>query len=211
MIYKIYLIDGDNGISLLEATFRDLNKIQDNIITNFFNAINRTIDNIKEAMAKGKRINNMFRILESEKSIIVIYYHLLSRVLFCSISDADDDTEKIKEVINKIGSRFWKKHQSDIEIFRTTTEKNRFQTFIVDVENLALGGRIAEIFPKLLIVKSVLEKILTMGMISEFDLQVALKCDGKKSPLNIARFYRKSRNEINDVLKKLGQLDIIKL
>ena len=153
----------------------------------------------------------MFRILESEKSIIVIYYHLLSRVLFCSISDADDDTEKIKEVINKIGSRFWKKHQSDIEIFRTTTEKNRFQTFIVDVENLALGGRIAEIFPKLLIVKSVLEKILTMGMISEFDLQVALKCDGKKSPLNIARFYRKSRNEINDVLKKLGQLDIIKL
>lgn len=211
MIYKIYLIDGDNGISLLEATFRDLNKIQDNIITNFFNAINRTIDNIQEAMAKGRRINNMFRILESEKSIIVIYYHLLSRILFCSISDADDDTEKIKEVINKIGGRFWKKHQSDIEIFRTTTEKNRFQTFIVDVENLALGGRIAEIFPKLLIVKSVLEKILTMGMISEFDLQVALKCDGKKSPLNIARFYRKSRNEINDVLKKLGQLDIIKL
>ena len=141
IIHKVYLID-TSGILLLEATFKDLKNIlsedrniQAEIITGFFNAINRTIDNIQEAMAKGRRINEMTRVLASEESVIIIYYHPLSRVLFCSISDADDDTDKIKEVVNKIGNRFWKKHQSDLNYFRTTTEKKRFQTFITEVEN----------------------------------------------------------------------------
>ncbi len=209
MIYKVYLID-ENGISLLETTFRDLDNIPDETIPNYFKIINKTIDNIQEAMAKGKIVKDLSRVMESEESTIAIYYHQLSKVLFCSISDADDDTKKIKEVIKKIGHRFWKKHQSDLENFRTTAEKKRFQTFTADVENLTLGGRIAEVFPNLLIGKSVLEKILTMGMIDEVDLQVALKCNGKRSPLRIARSYEKNRNEITDVLKKLEKLDIIK-
>ncbi|MHA2089022.1 MAG: hypothetical protein ACW972_12145, partial [Promethearchaeota archaeon] len=79
MIYKAYLIDGDNGISLFESTFKELNKIQDEILTGFFNAINKTIDVIQESMAKGRRINEMNRIIESEDSTIFIYYHPLSR------------------------------------------------------------------------------------------------------------------------------------
>ena len=119
MIYKIFLIDADNGISLVESTFKELKKIQDDIITGFFNAINTTIDVIQEAMIKGRRVNEMDRILQSEDSIIFIYYHPLSRILFCSISDADDNSEKIEEVIHIIANRFWKKHQSDLKNFRT--------------------------------------------------------------------------------------------
>jgi hypothetical protein len=213
IIYKIFLIDGDNGISLLESTFREFakRKIQDDILTDFFNAINKTIDNVQESMAKGRRVNEMTRVLESEDSTFVIFYHPLSRVLFCAISDADDETDKIKEVIRKVGKRFWNKHQSDLNVFRTTAEKSRFQTFITDIENLSMGGRYAEIFPKLLVVKNVLDKVLSMGMINEFDLQIAVRCTGKNSPLKIARLYDKTRNEINDVLKKLEQLDIIKI
>lgn len=212
MIYKIFLIDGDNGISLLEAIFQEFGKeIHDEILTGFFNAINRTIDNIQAAMSKGRRVNEMTRLLESEDSTIVIYYHPLSRILFCSISDADDDTDKIKEALNKIGSRFWKKHQSDLNIFRATTDKMRFQTFIADIENISSGGRVAEVFPKQMVVQNVLEKILSMGMINDFELQVALSCTGKRSPLKIARFFGKTRNEINEILKKLEQLDIIKI
>ena len=94
----------------------------------FFQAINKTIDVIQESMAKGRRVNEMNRVVESEDSTILIYFHPLSRVLFCSISDADDDSEKIEEIVHKIANRFWKKHQSDLKVFRATTEKSRFQT-----------------------------------------------------------------------------------
>jgi len=48
-----------------------------------------------------------------------------------------------------------------------------------------------------------------MGMIDDEDLQVALKCTGKTSPLRIARELAKSRNDVNSILKKLEQLDIV--
>jgi hypothetical protein len=162
-------------------------------------------------MAKGRRVNEMNRLLKSEDSTILIHYHPLSRVLFCSISDADDNSEKIEEVIHKIANRFWKKHQSDLKNFRNTSDKSRFQTLIADIENLTIGGRIAEVFPKLLIVKNVLEKVLSMGMIDEFDFQVALQCTGKNSPLQISRILNCKHDEINDVLKKLVQLEIVKM
>ncbi|MHA1148890.1 MAG: hypothetical protein ACTSR8_11690 [Promethearchaeota archaeon] len=212
MIYKIFIVDADNGISLLETVFKEFGKqIEDEILTGFFNAINRTIDNIQAAMSKGRRINEMTRVLESEDSTIMIFYHPLARVLFCSVSDADDDTDKIREMIHKIGTRFWKKHQSDLKVFRTTTEKTPFITFKSDIENISMGGRIAEVFPKKMVVKRVLEKILSMGMITDFDYQIAMSCSGKNSPLKIARLYGRTRNEINEVLKKLEELDIIKI
>ncbi len=209
MIYKVYLIDADSGISIFEVTFRELKKIQDDILTGFFQVINKTIDVIQESMTKGRRVNEMNRIVESEDSTILIYFHPLSRVLFCSISDADDDTEKIEEIIHNIATRFWKKHQSDLKVFRATTEKSRFQTFSADVENLTIGGRIAEVYPKLLVVKKVLEKVLLMGMIDEIDFQIALLCTGNSSPLKISRSNKKKKKEIHDILKKLDELDII--
>lgn len=204
------MIESSSGISLLESTFRELKKIQDDILTGFFNAINKTIDIIQESMAKGRRVNEMDRVVESEDSTIFIHFHPLSRILFCSISDADDDTEKIEDVIHKIAARFWKKHESDLKVFRNTAEKGRFQTFTAEIENLTVSGKIAESFPELLIAKNVLEKILTMGMINELDFQIALLCMEKNSPLKISRILRKKRSVINDSLKKLEQLDIIK-
>jgi hypothetical protein len=160
-------------------------------------------------MVKGKNGDDMVRIVESENSTIIIVYHPPSRILFCSISDADDDVDKLIDIINKISSRFWKKHQSDIKLFRTTSEKSRFQSFKISIENLCQGGRVAEFFPRLLIAENVLHKIVSMGMINEEELQVALKCTGKTSPLRIAKELSKSRNDVNIVLKKLEQLDIV--
>lgn len=160
-------------------------------------------------MVKGKNRDDMNRIVESENSTIIIVYHPPSRVLFCSISDADDDVDKLMDVINKISTRFWKKHRSDIKLFRTTSEKSRFQTIIADIENICQGGRVAEVFPRLIVGENVLPKISSMGMIDQEELQVALKCTGKFSPLKIARELSKSRNEINTILKKLEQLDIV--
>jgi len=211
LIYKIYLIDGDNGISILNTSFKEFqkDKIDDNLIPGFFNEINAIIDSIQNAMAKGKKENEFVRMLESEYSVILIYYHPTSRILFCSISDADDDTEKLVEVIHKIANRFWKKHKSDITNFRTTTEKSPFKTIIADIENLCHGGHVAEVFPKLMIVKGVLEKILSMGMINDFDFHVALICTGDNSPLKISRLMQRPKTKIIDSLKNLHQLDII--
>lgn len=162
-------------------------------------------------MAKGRRVNEMNRVVESEDSTIFIYYHPLSRILFCSISDADDDIEKIKEVIHKIANRFWKKHQSDLKIFRSTTDKTRFQTLNADIENLTMGGTIGEIFPKLLIAKNVLEKVILMGTIKDVDFEIALLCTGENSPLKISRILHMRKTEIYDSLKKLEKLDVIKI
>ena len=196
----------------METTFKELkkDKIPNGVIPGFFKEINDIIDTIQAAMVKGKNGNEITRIVESENSTIIIIYHPLSRILFCSISDADDDVDKLIEVIKKIANRFWKKHQSDIKIFRTTSEKSRFQTINADIENLTRGGTIAEVFPKLLVIKNVMLKILSMGMINENDFQVALKCSGKSSPLRIARELGKTRNNVNEVLKRLELLDIIK-
>ncbi len=160
-------------------------------------------------MVKGKNGDEMNRVVESENSTIIIVYHPPSRILFCSISDADDDVDKLIDVIKKISIRFWKKHQSDIKLFRTTSEKSRFQTIIADIENICQGGKIAEMMPRLLVVENVLHKIVSMGMIDEEDLQVALRCNGKTSPLRISRELAKSRNDVNNILKKLEQLDIV--
>lgn len=195
----------------METTFKELKKIQDDILTGFFSAINKMIDTIHEAMAKGRNPNEMTRVLEAEGSTIVIYYHPLSRILICSISDADDDTEIIKDIIHKIGGRFWKKHQPDLKIYRSTTEKSKFITFSADIENLTVGGRIAEIFPRLLVVRSVLEKILSMGIVKDFEFQVAINCNGENSPLKISRMLNTSRIKINEVLKNLEQLDLISI
>ena len=213
MIYKIYLIDGDNGISILEASFKDFQegKINKDIITGFFKEINRIIDSIQSAMVKGEKKNELMRTIESENSTIVIFYHPLSRVLFCSISDADDNTDRLIDVIRKIANRFWKKHKSDIEIFRDTTEKSRFRTIVADIENLTHGGTIAEVFPKMLISVSVLKKIVSMGMINNFEYQIAVKCDGETSPLKISRDFGKPQTEIYESLNKLAQLDIVQL
>lgn len=212
MIYKVFLIDAESGISLLEANFKEFSKttISKGILfPNFFKAINETIDNIHAAMAKGRRVNEMTRIVASEDSTIIIYYHPLSHILFCTLSDADDEVNKLKEVVSKIGQRFWKKHRSDLEIFRTTTEKIRLISFQIDIENLTMGGRIAEKFPKLLLIKNVLDKVLSMGIIEDIDYQVALKCTGDKSSLKISRQLSMNRNEVQMILKKLEELDII--
>ncbi|GAH68263.1 unnamed protein product, partial [marine sediment metagenome] len=154
-------------------------------------------------MVKGKNGDDMTRIVESENSTIIIVYHPPSRILYCSISDADDDIDKLLDVIKKISNRFYKKHQSDIQLFRTTSEKSRFQTIKTDIENLCQGGHVAEVFPRLLVGENVLPKITSMGMIDQEELQVALKCTGKTSPLRIARELSKSRNDVNSILKKL--------
>ena len=213
MIYKIYIIDSDNGIALLETGFREFTdkKFSEDVVSGFFQEINTIIDVIQEAMNKGQKSDDITRVLESEKSTLIIYYHPSSRLLFCSISDADDDTDKLTAVMYKIANRFWKKHKSDIKIFRTTTEKSTFQTIITDIENLTHEGKIAETYPKLLVVENVLEKIHSMGMITEFEFDVALSCTGSNSPLSISRKFGKTRMQINEILNKLKQLDIIRI
>ncbi len=211
IIYKVYLIDSSTGVSLFDSSFKELLDIQDDVISGFFSAINKTIDVIQASMSKGKRLNEMNRIIESEDSKIFIYFHPLSKILFCLISDADDETDLLEAVIHKIAIRFWKKHQSDLKIFRATTEKSRFPTLDADIENLTMGGKIAEVFPKLLVAKSVLEKVVSMGTISNEDFEIALLCNLQNSPLEISRTLSRKRNEIYEALKRLEKLDIIKI
>ncbi|MHA1885228.1 MAG: hypothetical protein ACW96S_09275 [Promethearchaeota archaeon] len=82
IIYKVYLIDSSTGVSLFDSSFKELLDIQDDVISGFFSAINKTIDVIQASMSKGKRLNEMNRIIESEDSKIFIYFHPLSKILF---------------------------------------------------------------------------------------------------------------------------------
>ena len=212
MIYKIFIINANNGISILDTTFKHFSekKVEQEVFPDFFNAINETIDIIHEAMAKGKELTEKMRIVESEESLIVIYYHPDAEVLICSISDAGDNVEKIKEIVRKIGNRFWKKHESDLNFYRETHEKGKLTPFKKDIEILTMEGKIAEEYPKLIIIKNVLKKIHSMGIINDFDYLIALKCTGNNSPLEISRMFEKTKMEIHGTLQKLKQLEIIR-
>ncbi len=212
MIYKIYLIDGDNGIAVLDTTFKEFIEVEEEsvVFPDLFNAVNIMIDNIHKDIARGKNLNELMKTIETESTLIVLFYHPLSRMLICSISDVEDNIEKIKDVIKKIGSRLWLKHQSEIELYRSTTDKSRIQIFTADIEIMTLGGKIAEDYPKLIVIKNILQKIRSMGIINDFDYLVAINCNGKSSPLEISRKFEKSMREIHDVLDKLESLVLIK-
>jgi hypothetical protein len=212
LIYKVYLIDGDSGILLLETTLKEFPKtqIEKEVFPDFFNEINQIIDSIHSAMAKGHNIEDIIRIVESESSTIIISYHRPSRILICSISDADDNIEQIKKAIIKIGNKFWKKHKAEIDHFRKTDDKSKFKTFSADIEVITMGGSIAEEYPQLIIIKNVLQSIRSMGIINDLEYLVALKCNGNNSPLEISRKFDKTKMEIYEVLNKLAELEIIK-
>ncbi|MBY9006246.1 MAG: hypothetical protein KGD63_05770 [Candidatus Lokiarchaeota archaeon] len=212
MIYKIYLIDGDNGISLLNTTFKKFKKpeIEKIVFEDFFNAINTTIDNIHKAISEDKETNKIIKLIETISSTILLFYHPISRILICSISDEEDNIEKLKESIYKIMNRFWQKYKSELELYRSTTDKTKFQIFKVDIEILTMGGEIAVEYPKLIIIKNVLNNIRSMGIINDLDYLVAMNCSGTNSPLEISRMLEKTKFEIHEVLNKLESLKIIK-
>lgn len=196
---------------MLNTTFKEFQnkRIEKEVFPDFFNAINKTIDSIHKAMAIGKNKIEKTRIIEAESSITVIFYHKQSRVLICSISDAGDNIEKIKKTVFKIGNRFWKKHNSDVKLFRATNEKKQFKTFKTDIEILTMEGKIAEHYPKLIIIKNVLKKVHSMGIINDLDYLIALKCTGENSPLDISRMFNKSKIEVFSILNKLEEKEII--
>lgn len=214
MIYKVFLIDGDAGILILEKCFKEFNKnknLKTELLTNFFKEVNKMIDDIHDAMTKGSRVGDTNRIISGDYSTIIMYYHSLSHVLFCSISDDDDDKEKLIEILQNFSLTFYKKHEKDLKKFRKTSEKNYFLSFIDEIDVLSVGGRGAEILPKLIIAKNVLERIKNMGIINNKELKIALECNGKKSPLRISRIFNTIESKIRESLKKLENLEIIKL
>ncbi|MCK4238812.1 MAG: hypothetical protein KAX33_06805, partial [Candidatus Lokiarchaeota archaeon] len=169
MIYKVFLIDGDAGILILEKSFKEFNKsknLKTELLTDFFKEVNKMVDDIQDAMTKGKGVGDTNRIISGEYSTIIMYYHPLSHVLFCSISDEDDDKEKLIEILQNFGLKFYEKHEKDLKKFRKTSEKNYFLSFIDEIDVLSVGGRGAEILPKLIIAKNILERIKNMGIIN---------------------------------------------
>jgi len=214
LIYKVFLIDGDAGILILEKSFKEFNKsknLKTELLTDFFKEVNKMIDDIQDAMTKGKGVGDANRIISGEYSTIIMYYHPLSHVLFCSISDEDDDKEKLIEILQNFGLKFYEKHEKDLKKFRKTSEKNYFLSFIDEIDVLSVGGRGAEILPKLIIAKNILERIKNMGIINNKELKIALECNGKNSPLRISRIFNTIESKIRESLKKLENLEIIKL
>jgi len=213
LIYKIFLIDGDAGILILEKSYKEFNRdknLKTELLTGFFKEVNKMIDDIQKAMKKGKRINDISRVVSGEESTIMMYYHPLSRVLFCSISDADDDKEKLIEILKKFGSKFWNTHHKDLKKFRITSEKKKFSNFTVEIDDISIKGHGAEFLPKLIIAKNALGRVENMGIITGQELKVALECNGKNSPLQISRTLNSIESKIRESLKKLENLEIIK-
>lgn len=214
MIYKVFLIDGSAGILILEKSFKEFNKnknLKTELLTDFFKEVNKMIDDLQDAMTKGSRLGDTNRIISGDYSTIIMYYHSLSQVLFCSISDDDDDKEKLIEILQNFGLKFYEKYEKDLKKFRKTSEKKYFLSFIDEIDILSVRGRGAEILPKLIIAKNVLERIKNMGIINDKELKIALECNGKKSLLKISRNLSIVESKIRESLKKLENLEIIKL
>jgi len=221
MIYSVFLIDGDSGILLLDHTMKHLEGFtaedaqspsnEKQILANFFQAMNGMIDDIHKGMRKGRDLSQMTRILQSEGATVILYYFYEGRILLCSISDADDDTDRIVEVLRYLGKRFWQKHRVDVDKFRFDGHKDILQSFITDIEILTLGGKFAEQFPKLIVSLGALEKIRQMGLISEIELEIGKICKERVTALQICRKLNVPRIKIIESLKKLSKLELIQI
>ncbi|MHA1727192.1 MAG: hypothetical protein ACTSWY_00490 [Promethearchaeota archaeon] len=214
MIYSIIIIDAESGILLLENKIKVLDKtdrINSEILGGFFKALNDMIDEIQKSMKKGRDVSNMTRVIDSEASTIILHYQPFARVLFCSISDPDDDREKIIEILKILGKRFWKKHRVDIGKFRQENIRDIFNSFKVDIEIYSLEGKAAEKFPKCLIAEMALERVFTMGMVEKMSYEIAKLCDGKTSILKISKKLDASIDNIKRGLNKLEDIDIVKI
>ncbi|MHA1368924.1 MAG: hypothetical protein ACTSRA_04295 [Promethearchaeota archaeon] len=220
MIYHFMIIDADNAILIFEKIFKPL-KITESkesknlgsiVIAKFFTAVNSFIDEIQNAMRKGRDISNMNRVILAENSSVIIHYQPEARVLIGAITDADDDPDIIIAASRKIGERFWKKYRENLERFRVTMDKRAFKAFLPDVEMILRDGKIAEIFPKLQIDRKTLHRIFLMGVITRDEYNVGSIADGKTSPLQISKKIgaSMSKNHVMTILKKLENLDIIK-
>jgi Fe2+ transport system protein FeoA len=185
--------------------------VESEVLAAFFSAVNTMVDDLQESMRKGRDVSNMNRVLTSENSSILLHYQPNARVLVCAIADPEDDSEVIVKVLQQIGKRFWKKHRKDLELFKTLSENRVFSTFIIDIENLARGGKVGEIHIDLQIAKAALERVLAMGVINESEFQVAKAVQEFHSPLEIAKHVGISATEANNLLKKLMELDIVKI
>ena len=161
MIHSIILVDADSGILLLEKKLKPqkANDVSADALANFFGELNSMIDDIQKSMKKGRDVSNMTRVVSSENSSITLHFQPNARVLVCSISDPDDDVEKITHNLKLVGKRFWLKHKTDLDIFRKENLRDIFNPFGVDIETITLGGKIGEKFPKLLIAEPALERI----------------------------------------------------
>jgi hypothetical protein len=220
MIYSVFLIDGDSGILLLDHTLKRLDgfhsdnpeeqKSESQILANFFQAMNGMIDDIHKAMRKGRDLSQMTRILQSEGATVVLYYHYEGRVLLCSISDADDDTDKIVAVLHTLGKRFWQKHRVDVEKFRFDNQKDIINAFAIDIDNFTVSGKLAEQYPRLIVSENALQKVRDMGLITEQDQMVAKMCKDGGSSLQISKKLNLPRQRVTEIYKKLAKLDLIK-
>lgn len=212
MIYSVYMIDADTGILLLEHSFKKKASYEDNesqILASFFQSLNSTIDDIHKSLRKGRDLSHMNRILNTEGATLILHYMYEGRILFATISDADDNVEKILDALKDLGKRFWKKHYVDVENFRATTQKEIFKSFLFEIQMLLLNGKIAEEFPKLSVSEATLQRIQSMGMINKIELAMAKLCDGTNSPLQLSRKLNLHSQEIIVMLRHLADLDVL--
>lgn len=213
MIYSIFLIDADSGVLIVDSTFKKMahaENEQPQVLAGFFQTLNSTIDDIHTSMRKGRDLSNMNRILASEGATVILHYQPEGRILFASISDADDNTDKILDCLKILSRRFWKKHHSDVEQFRINSQKDIFKSFLIELQIMTLNGTIGEEFPKLSVSDSSLNRIHNMGMISKQEWNIAKMCNGSLSPLQISRKMNLHQSEVTQALKRLQGLDIIK-
>ncbi len=218
MIFGCYVVDGASSIMIVEALFRPLQSkvdkatsMESDMLAAFFSAVNTMVDDLQEAMRKGRDVSNMNRVLSSENSTILLHYEPNARVLVCAISDPDDDGDVIIKVLQQVGSRFWKKYRKDLDAFRTRPDNRIFAPFAIDIQNLTRGGKVGEINVELQIAKNALDRVRAMGVITEEEFAVAVVCQEFHTPLTVARHIGQPVGEINKILDKLSDLDIVKI
>ncbi|MHA1648182.1 MAG: hypothetical protein ACTSVL_11460 [Promethearchaeota archaeon] len=207
MLHAVYIIEGETGLSIIE--YREYPQSKE--FNDFFLVINDIMDDIRSNIQENRTLSNFSRILMIGKFSIIIHYYHAAKILLCSLSDVDDNKEKILSVLETLGRRFWQKHSMDIDKFLQTNKKEMFNSFIIEIEMLTRNGKIAENLPKLIVNDSTLTRLCKMELISEEELSIAKICKGILSPLQISEKTNIPHEKVAEILNKLKKIDIIKL
>ncbi len=90
---------------------------------------------------------------------IIIHYCSKCNTIVCSISDADDNNDKILKALTTLANRFFQKHWGDLVQFRIGNQHEIFNSFQIDIENFTMQGKIGHSLPKLIVNELTLERL----------------------------------------------------
>jgi len=186
-----------SGVCLLEHKFGELD-LNPDLVAGFFHAIS----DFAKILSKGK---GEARIVDMGEFYLT--YASSEMLSVAAVADKTDNQLKILKALDEVIDRFTEQFG---QVLKNWDGCLVFFSFKEELQRILEGGRVGESEASLPRLKCKLPRLMVqLGQISEQDYRVASQCSGTRTPQEIAKAIALPREEVEVILHKLKNLDLI--